>query len=120
MNKENFPNIPDKKEEEDYKLTASIALSGIEEAWRKINDTEGLPLSSDPLFESVADEIEKNSSKFGKALLESAKESTGEDRIRYARGLIKLLNILSGVEIKKVIADLNTSKEEIEKLVKGI
>lgn len=62
-------------------------LNGLQNAADRVDDTFGLPLSVDPVYQEVAGACEKFSKEYVKLLAENVQKTTGSERLKRTRAL---------------------------------
>lgn len=85
--------------------------------WRKAMDVNDLPLSVDPSYQVWLEDLEGRKSVFARALFNKARESTGEDKLRSAETLKRLMKLLNNSERQELLKELMTTDEAVQKLV---
>ena len=86
---------PDRRTVGDIKQNADLTLIGVRNAWERVNDTGGLPLSVDSTYQAVTEQCEKFAVPWAKDLLFAADRSVGKDRYKYLAGIFQMLGLVS-------------------------
>ena len=95
---------------------ANYALIGINRAWETINDIDGLSLGSDFAYQSIAEHLKENAVKFGGALFETARNTQGEERLKYIQGFERAMIIIGKDAAEKLLMDIMTTPEAVQEL----
>lgn len=108
--------IPQKNIENRSEQVANYALVGINRAWETINDIDGLPLSVDFNYQQIAEHLKENAAKFGMALFDMARNTQGEERLKYIQGFERMMLVIGRDEGEKLLTDIMTTPETTQEL----
>ena len=95
---------------------ANYALIGINRAWEIINDVDSLPLSVDFNYQQIAEHLKENATSFGRALFNMARDTQGEERLKYIQGLERAMIIIRRDDKEKFLSNIMTTSESIQEL----
>ncbi len=112
--KENFPSQDEKSENERLISDAEYVINSM---WGKAMDVDDLPLSVDPSYQVWSEDLERRKSAFARALFNKARESAGEEKLRSAQTLKRLMELLNSVSRQEILKELMTTEEAVEELV---
>ena len=112
---ESLPKVENNEEKERRLLRDAEYV--VNSMWKKAMDTGDLPLSVDLSYQTWLEDLEKRKSEFVRILFKKAREETGEEKLRLAQTLKRLIELLGDSESKKLLKELLTNKEAIEELV---
>ena len=107
---------PEQGREQSPREIAEDALVGINSARDIINDMDALPLSVDTVYQDLEEQLQKRANYYGKALFEQARNTQGDERLKYVRGLDHLMMIVGKEISQKLLQELMTTPEAIIEL----
>jgi hypothetical protein len=106
--------LNEKQKNEELLQEADYVINAL---WKKVMDTDGLPLSVDSDYQVWIEDLQKRKESFARILFKNARESKGEEKLYFAKTLNRLINLLNVSEQQELFKKLMTTKEAIKKLV---
>ena len=86
--------------------------------WKKAMDVNDLPLSVDLSYQAWEGDLEARKHAFAIVLFNKAREATGEEKLRSARTLKRLMELLGNSSKQEVLKELMTTEEAVQELVR--
>lgn len=97
---------------------AEDALVGITNAWERVEDIHGLPLSVDDSYKAIREQLNQFALVYGEALFYIARSTHGEERLRYATGLDHMLDIIEQEKRTETLSGLMTTRGAVKELIR--
>jgi hypothetical protein len=107
-------NQPEELSELHYDLESYIA--GINRVYEIVNITSDMPLSANPQFKFISEEIKRDIYPLARELFKMARSSTGHERLKYAQALAEL-KLLSDGKYDEVLSTIPTNKMAVTELL---
>jgi hypothetical protein len=115
--KEKFPLESRNNENERILKDAEYVINAM---WEKATDVNDLPLSVDLSYQVWSEDLERRKNDFARVLFNRARETAGEEKLRSAQTLKRLMKLLNDVSRQEILKELMTTEEAVEELVNRV